>query len=93
MRFLDTGDGVDDNGGVPKTVKKKYLYTTWSWPATAPTPSAFEVVFCIGTDPSATDTYIVPIQRALGTDRGLQVAIPIRTALTGVNSYVRALYA
>ena len=93
MRFLDTGDGLDDNGGAPRTLKKQYLYTTWGWPATVADPMAFEVVFCLGTDPTATGTYIAPIHRALGNDRGLQITVPVKTTLTGVNSYVRAIYA
>lgn len=93
MKYLDIGDGVDDNAGAPRTVKRKYLYVTWGWPSTANNPSSFEVVICIGTDPTATNTYVVPIQKTLGTDRAIQVAVPVKTALTGINSYVRALYA
>jgi len=93
MRMIDTGDGLDDNGGSPQSLKKNYLYATWVWPANFPAPSAFEVVFCTGTDPTVTNNYLVPIQEALPTDRGLQIALPIKTTITGVNAFVRAVYA
>jgi hypothetical protein len=93
MKTMDPGDGIDDNGGNPQTLKKNYLYATWSWPSNCSNPSGFDVVFCTGTDPTATGNYIVPIQKALGADRGLQIALPIKTTITGVNAFVRATYA
>lgn len=92
MRSLDTGDGIDDNGGVPRTLLRNYLYTTWTWPANAPDPLAFEVIFFTGTDPAVTNNYLVPIQKALPSDRGLQIALPIKTTITNVNTAVRAIY-
>jgi len=93
MKFVDPGDGIDDNSGTPQTLKKNYLYATWGWPTNVPLPSSFEVVFFTGTDPTVTNNYVAPIQKALPTDRGLQIALPIKTTLTGINVAVRAVYA
>ena len=92
MKFVDTGDGIDDNGGSPQTVKKDYIYVTWGWNSNYTAPLNFEIAIFTGTDPTASSNYIVPIQKALPTDRALQVNVPIKTQLTGLNSAVRAIY-
>ena len=92
MKFVDTGDGIDDNGGSPQTVKKDYIYVTWGWNSNYTAPLNFEIAIFTGTDPTASSNYIVPIQKALPTDRALQVNVPIKTQLTGLNSAVRAIF-
>jgi len=93
-RLIDPGDGLDNNGGSPQTLAKSYLYATWGWPAQIPLPAWFEVVFYIGTNPSIPGTYIVPIQKVQPTENHeCQISVPIKTALTGVNVAVRAVYA
>ena len=92
MRYTDPGDGIDDNGGNPRTLAKNYIYVTWAWPSNMANPSSFEVAIYIGTDPTATNTYVVPLQKTLGSDRAVQVMVPIKTTLTGINASVRAIY-
>lgn len=94
MRYMekDWGDGVDDNGGNPRTVKKKWITVTWQFPAGV-TCTGFEIAIFTGTDPAATDAYLVPLQKALPADRKLVVAVAPNTTITNVNAAVRALYA
>ena len=88
---MNWGDGISDNGGSPVTVKNKWLKVTWDFP-TGTLCSGFEVAIFLGTDPTNTDNYIVPIQQALPTDRKLVVVINPNVNLTGVNAVVRTIY-
>ena len=92
MRMMDQGDGIDDNGGVPLTLKKNYIYVTWQWPANVANPTAFEVAIFTGTDPSVTNNYVVDLIRCLGTDRALQVAVPVKVQTSNINPAVRAVF-
>jgi hypothetical protein len=96
MRFeKDSEDGLSSTGGTgggPAILKRQYIAVTWAWPSNVANPSGFEVVIYIGTDPTATDTYVVPPQKCLGTDRHLQVTVSPSTNLTDINAAVRALY-
>ena len=89
----DWNDGVDDNGGVPRTVKKTWLDINWAFPATAPTPLSFTVVAFTGTDPTDTTKYLFQPMTMLPTDRRLVVAISPNANVTGINAAVRADYA
>ena len=88
---MNWGDGISDNGGSPVTVKNKWLRVKWDFPAEIPC-TGFEIAIFLGTDPSNTDNYIVPVQEALPGDRKLVVIINPNVNLTGVNSVVRAIY-
>ena len=94
MRTLkdDWGDGIEDGDGAPRTRKKKWITVTWQFPAGV-TCTGFEVAIFTGTDPAATDAYLVPLQKALPSDRKLVVAVAPNATLSNVNAAVRALYA
>jgi hypothetical protein len=96
MKYIDDdGDGLSGTGGShggPAVLKRKYIAVTWAWPSNVANPSSFEAVIYIGTDPTATDTYVVPPQKCLGTDRHLQATVSPSTNLTNINAAVRALY-
>jgi hypothetical protein len=91
----DDVDGLSvtgGTGGVPAVLRRQYIAVTWAWPTNVANPPNFEVVIYKGTDPTATDTYVVPPQKCLGTDRHLQVTVSPSTNLTNINAAVRALY-
>ncbi len=94
MRYSrdDFGDGVDDNGGSPRTVAKKWITVTWNFPASV-TCSGFEVVIYTGTDPTNPDAHIMPVQKVPDpTDRELVVACAPNTTIANANAAVRAIY-
>lgn len=93
MRYAerDWGDGVEDNDGTPRTVKRKWITVTWQFPTTV-TVAGFEVAIFFGTDPAASDNYLVPIQKALPGDREVEVAVAPTVTLSNVNAAVRAIY-
>jgi len=92
MQQDDWNDGVDDNGGNPRTVKKKWITVTWQFPSGV-TCNGFEIAIFTGTNPANTDAYLVPIQQVLPGDRKLVVAVAPNTTISNVNAAVRALYA
>ena len=89
----DWNDGVDDNGGVPRTVKKNWLDINWAFPANAPAPLSFTVVAFTGTDPTNTASYLFQPMTMLPTDRRLVVAISPNVSVANINAAVRADYA
>ena len=95
MRMLkdDWNDGVDDNGGSPRTVQKRWLDINWAFPATAPAPLSFTVVAFTGTDPTNTASYLFQPMTMLPTDRRLVVAISPNVSVANINAAVRANYA
>jgi hypothetical protein len=96
MKFdKDDGDGLSGTGGtggVPAVLKRQYIAVTWAWHTNVANPPNFEVVIYKGTDPTATDTYVVTPQQCPGTDRHLQVTVSPSTNLTNINAAVSALY-
>jgi hypothetical protein len=96
MKFeKDNGDGLSGTGGTgggPAVLRRQYIAVTWAWPTNVANPPNFEAVIYTGADPTATDTYVVPPQRCLGTDRHLQVTVSPSTNLTNIHAAVRALY-
>jgi hypothetical protein len=95
MRSKDDMDAVISTGGTaggPAVLKRQYIAVTWTWPSNDANPASFEVAIYIGADPTATDNYVVPLKKCLGTDRHLQVAVSPSTNLTNINAAVRALY-
>lgn len=95
MRMIDDdwGDGVDDNGGVPRTVKKTWLDINWAFPANAPAPASFTVVVFTGTDPTNTANYLFQPVVMPSTDRRLVKAISPNISVANINAAVRADYA
>ena len=93
MRMMndDWNDGVSDNSGSPQTLKKKWITVTWQFPTGVSCPG-FEVAIYTGTDPTITDNYLVPIQKALPTDTRLVVAVTPNATISNINASVRALY-
>jgi hypothetical protein len=89
----DWNDGVDDNGGVPRTAKKAWLDINWAFPPNAPNPLHFTVVAFTGTDPTDTTKYLFQPMAVLPTDRRLVIAISPNANVTGINAAVRADYA
>ena len=89
----DWNDGVDDNGGTPRTVKKTWLDINWAFPATAPAPLSFTVIVFTGTDTTDTTKYLFQPMTALPTDRRLVVAISPNVSVANINAAVRADYA
>jgi hypothetical protein len=95
MRSKDDSDGISGTGGTgggPAVLRRQYIAVTWEWPSNVANPSSFEVAIYTGADPTATDTYVVPLKKCLGTDMRLQVTVSPSTNLTNISAAVRALY-
>ena len=95
MRMIrdDWNDGVDDNGGTPRTVKKSWLTISWQFPAQAPNPATFTVVAYTGSNPDAAEAYLFEPVKVPGDQRRLVVAISPNTSVSGINAAVRTDYA
>lgn len=86
-------DGVDDNGGTPRTLKKSWLTIAWDFPVQAPIPNSFTVVAYTGTGPDQADTYLFDPVTVPGDQRRLVAAISPNVSVSGIKAAVRADYA
>ena len=93
MQKDDWNDGVDDNGGSPRTVKKTWLDINWLFPAGAPNPSSFTVIAFTGTDPTDSTKYLFPPTTVPGADRRLVIGIAPNVSVSGINAAAKAEYA
>lgn len=95
---LDPGDRESGGGGTTgkgsggTLYGRKTITITWSFPANAPDPDAFDVVAFTGTDPTDTTSYLFAPVRVLGKDREFKQSIFPKTTLSNVNAAVRAVY-
>lgn len=88
-----SGGGTVAPGGGGTLYTRKTITISWSFPANAPNPEAFEVIAFTGTDPTDTTAYLFAPVRVLGADREYQRAIFPKTTLPTINAAVRAVYA
>lgn len=88
----DTGAGLVTTGGGTTAYEQQWLEAVWTLPTGAPIPDNFEVAFFTGSDPTATDVFILPIQEVPSSDRSLVVSISALATLTNVRAAVRSVY-
>ena len=94
---MDPGDASSGGGGVSSgnggtLYNRKWMKISWSFPANAPTPDAFEVVAFTGTDPTDSTAYLFAPVKVLAADRSYITSFFPKSSLT-INAAVRALYA
>jgi hypothetical protein len=95
MKINMLTDGSTSTGGLnggPAHFAKQYVYVTWAWPSNMVNPTAFDVAIYTGTDPTATDLYLSPIQRCEGADRHIQFTTVPTASISNINASVRAVY-
>ena len=86
------GVTVTASGGLTTTAKV-WLTITWTWPANFPTPTGFNVVAFVGSDPTAATQYLFDIVTVGPTVRSCTIPVTPTTAMSTVNAAVEALYA
>ena len=89
----DWGTPVEDGGGTPKLLIRKWLTITWSFPAQYNSViQGFEVVAHTGTDPNDASSWVFAPKSAAPTDRSLIVAVAPSADLANLKAAVRAIY-
>jgi hypothetical protein len=96
MRQLPGADPIEPvtvTGGTVSTPQTYWIKITWAFPAGAPTPTNFDVVAYVGTDPTNTANYLFPPVKVEASDREYITSITPSASLGTVSAAVRSNYA